>query len=172
MTAKVDAYLARHPEWAAPLAKLRGVLLDTGLVEAIKWGGPCYTFNGKNLIGLGAFKNHIALWFHQGALLKDETKRLVNAQEGTTRALRQWRFRQGERIPVRLIKSYVREAMALQAAGKKIRVRQNRPIVMPDELQALLAGDNELNTAFLSCSKSKQREYADYTRQAPSPSKQ
>jgi uncharacterized protein YdeI (YjbR/CyaY-like superfamily) len=44
---------------------------------------------GKNLLGIGAFKNHFGLWFFQGSLLKQNTKLLVNAQEGKTQAMRQ-----------------------------------------------------------------------------------
>lgn len=53
------------------------IVLSTQLQVAIKWGAPIYTFDGKNIVGLAAFKSHIALWFFQGALLKDRNKKLI-----------------------------------------------------------------------------------------------
>ncbi|MDT0687112.1 DUF1801 domain-containing protein [Autumnicola psychrophila] len=37
----------------------------------MKWGAPVYTLEGKNVIGLAAFKNHCAMWFFNGASLKE-----------------------------------------------------------------------------------------------------
>ena len=85
--ASVDDYIENHKEWAAALTKLRKVLNATELEETVKWGGPCYTIDGKNVVGMGAFSEHVALWFYQGVFLKDPDGVLINAQEGTTRAL-------------------------------------------------------------------------------------
>lgn len=41
------------------------------LVEAIKWGGPSCTLDNNILIILVGFKNHCAIWFHQGVFLED-----------------------------------------------------------------------------------------------------
>ncbi|MCH2234342.1 MAG: DUF1801 domain-containing protein [Crocinitomicaceae bacterium] len=57
----VVAYISAKPEWAKELTLLRDLLLDTELKETVKWGAPCYKINGKNLIGLAAFKNYAGL---------------------------------------------------------------------------------------------------------------
>ena len=67
-----EDFIAKHPQWAELLTELRAVLRSTGLEEAIKWGVPVYTLDGKNIVGMAAFKKHAALWFHQGALLEDK----------------------------------------------------------------------------------------------------
>ena len=85
----VDDYIAHHPEWETELKRLKAVLESTALHADIKWGAPCYTSNGKNVVGLMAFKSYFGLWFHQGVSLKDDAKVLINAQEGKTKALRQ-----------------------------------------------------------------------------------
>ena len=90
-SARVAAWLEKHQQWQAHLTKLRDILLSTELTETVKWGSPTYTLEGKNVISLAAFKNHCGLWFHQGVFLKDAGKKLVNAQDGKTKALRQWR---------------------------------------------------------------------------------
>ena len=91
----VADYIKKHPHWKEELTKLRDVFNSTELVEDVKWGAPAYVLNGKIVSGLGAFKNHIGIWFHQGVFLKDQQKQLVNAQDGKTKALRQWRFEIG-----------------------------------------------------------------------------
>ena len=93
---KVTRYIQQHSEWMVLLTEIREILKSTSLVEEIKWGAPAYTYNKKILVGLGAFKNHMGIWFHQGVLLKDTHKKLMNAQEGKTKALRQWRFDKGD----------------------------------------------------------------------------
>ena len=76
----VDEYLDRADEHRGALEKLRRILVASELEETVKWGGPCYTWNGKNVVGIGAFKSYFGLWFHQGALLKDDKKVLIAAQ--------------------------------------------------------------------------------------------
>ena len=61
--------------------------METELLETIKWGVPVYTLNDKNVLGMGAFKSYVGIWFFQGAFLDDPQKKLINAQEGKTKAL-------------------------------------------------------------------------------------
>ena len=103
----VDDYIDHAGQWQEELVRLREILCSTPLTEEVKWGGPCYTWNGKNIVGIGAFKSYFGLWFHQGALLKDDKKVLINAQEGKTRALRQWRMTSSADIKPGVIKRYV-----------------------------------------------------------------
>ena len=91
-TQSIEDYIFSTGAWAPILSFLRDIILQTQLEEHMKWGVPTYSFQGKNLVGIAAFKNHVSLWFHQGALLQDEQHKLMNAQEGVTKALRQWRF--------------------------------------------------------------------------------
>ncbi len=116
-----DEFIANFPEWENALVKLRSLLLTTELEEAIKWGAPVYTVNGKNVVGLGAFKFYVGLWFFQGGLLKDEKEKLINAQEGKTKAMRQWRFASEDEMEEQLILEYVAEAIQNQKDGKKIK---------------------------------------------------
>ena len=77
-----DSFIEENKEWQDILKRLREIVLNTALEEGIKWGFPVYTFSGKNVVGLGSFKSYAGLWFFQGGLLKDEHKKLINAQEG------------------------------------------------------------------------------------------
>ena len=107
----VDDYIDGNEMWPDELRRLREILLSTDLVEEVKWGAPCYTFNGKNIVGIGAFKSYFGLWFFKGAALKDEQKVLINAQPGKTKDLRQWRMTSAKEIKPSVIKRYVKGAM-------------------------------------------------------------
>ena len=162
----VDDYIASAPYWQDELRMLRGILRATVLDETLKWGAPCYTFAGKNVVGLGAFKSYVGLWFHQGALLSDPDGVLINAQAGRTRALRQWRFGSRREIKARRIKAYVNEAIELQRQGKRITPDRSRPVVVPAELKGALAKSKRAKAAFEKLTKGRRREYADYVGEA------
>ena len=161
-----DAYFAKESPWREELQAVRKALLATGLAEEIKWGSPFYTFEGKHIVGLTAFKNYFCLWFPQGALLKDDKKVLMNAQEGVTRAQRQWRMATAKDIKPAVIKAYVKEAVALAKEGKEIKPRRARPLVVPAELKAALAENKKAKTSFDAMTKTLRREYADYIAEA------
>ncbi len=163
--ASVEAYIKNHETWAPLLEKLRKVLVATELEETIKWGAPAYTLNGKIVVGMGAFKEYAGLWFHQGVFLSDPDKILINAQEGKTKALRQWRFASIREVKVAQVKEYVKEAIENQRQGKVVKADRNKPVTVPEELQAALT-KRKLTEAFAALTKGKQREFADYIVQA------
>jgi len=158
----VDDYIANASCWNDELARLRDTLRATPLNEEIKWGGPCYTYKGKNIVGIGGFKSYFGLWFHQGALLKDEKGVLINAQEGKTKALRQWRMASGNDVKPTVIKSYVKEAISLVDQGKEIKADRAAPIEVPDELQKAMRRHKGAIAAFKNLRRGLQREYTDY----------
>lgn len=163
----VDDFIASHPKWQEALEKLRAILISTGLEETIKWGAPCYTLEGKNIVGVGAFKAHFGLWFFQGALLTDSARVLVNAQEGKTRAMRQWRMTSAKDIKVRTIKSYIKEALENQRNGEAIKpVRAKTNLVLPPELVAAFKKNKKAASAFKTLSPGKQRDYAEHIAEA------
>ena len=82
-----EEFILSNPQWQEALILLRDIFLSTGMEETIKWGVPVYTFEGKNVAGMACFKSYIGIWFYQGALLADKAQKLVNAQEGITKAL-------------------------------------------------------------------------------------
>ncbi|HNU08653.1 MAG TPA: YdeI/OmpD-associated family protein [Pyrinomonadaceae bacterium] len=156
-----DDFFVNAVQYGEELGALREIALSTGLVETVKWGHPVYTFDGKNIVGLGGFKSYFGLWFFQGALLKDPAKRLVNAQEGVTTAQRQMRFSSAGEIDRGLIVSYIEEAVANERAGNKIKPR-SKPLVVPSELQAALDSDSSLASAFDGLGLTKKRDYCEY----------
>ncbi|HNP07299.1 MAG TPA: DUF1801 domain-containing protein [Cyclobacteriaceae bacterium] len=165
----VKHYIHNKKQWTNELVTLREILLSTGMKEEVKWGVPVYSYEGKNVAGIAAFKSYVGLWFYQGALLKGAKKKLVNAQEGKTKALRQWRFTSMKEIDEKLIRTYLKEAIQNVKAGKEIKPDRDKPIAIPKELSSHLKKTPSALKAFNLLSKGKQREYAEHIEEAAKP---
>jgi len=100
--------------------------------------------------------------FSRGALLSDDNKVLINAQEGKTRALRQWRITSVKEIEPTIIRRYVKEAISLIESGQEIKANRNAPLEVPTELQNTLRRTKGATAAFRELRPVLQREYADY----------
>ncbi|MAP55021.1 YdeI/OmpD-associated family protein [Altibacter sp.] len=159
---KIERYIEKHEKWTKQLEKLRDIFQQTELNEEVKWGSPTYTLNGKLVAGMAAFKNHYAIWFHQGVFLKDTHQKLVNAQEGVTKALRQWRFEAGDTIERHIVLQYLQEAIKNRIEGKEVKVERKKGVVIPPMLKETLNKNKELKEAFHALTPGKQREYAAY----------
>jgi uncharacterized protein YdeI (YjbR/CyaY-like superfamily) len=167
-TKSVKLYIDQHPQWQESLLILKELIDATELHENIKWGAPVYTLNNKNIVGIAAFKKYVGLWFHQGALLKDLEKKLINAQEGVTKALRQWRFSSAEEIVQNsnTIKTYLKEAIENHKQGKVIKPEKNKALIIPSELSDLFIKNKNVKDKFDLFSLSKQREFTQYISEA------
>lgn len=154
-------------QWAEELDLLKSIIAKTELEEMTKWGGPVYTINKKNVVGVGGFKSYVGIWFFNGVFLKDEKGLLVNANEGVTRALRQWRFTSKEEIVKneKLILQYIKEAIANEKAGIAIKPEKKEAIVS-ELLNAEFKTDKALAKAFEAFSPYKQREFLEYVETA------
>lgn len=164
----VDQYILTNEKWQHSLLALREILLSTELVEIVKWGSPVYTINEKNVIGLGAFKNYVSIWFFQGALLLDKNKKLINAQEGVTKALRQWRFVSEDEIleNIDIVKQYLEEAIVNQKMGKEVKIVKDFTLNIPHELMTILNSDSKIKRSFETFSIARRREFCKYIIQA------
>ncbi len=91
---------------------------------------------------------------------------LVNAREGKTRAMRQWRFANTRDIKPRFIREYVKESAELMRQGNGIRTHQQTELCMPEELDSALTHDGEANSAFGRLTPGRQREYAQFIAEA------
>ncbi|WP_400080306.1 YdeI family protein [Winogradskyella sp. R77965] len=163
----VEEYIEINQHYNDELTILRDILNSTELEETVKWSMPTYCLNGKNVLGIGAFKHHFCLWFHNGVFLKDQHNLLINAQENKTKALRQMRFETKADINKVAVLAYVKEAIENQRLGKEIKpTRKTKPVIIPDELKAALNSNTELKSAFKILTPSCQREYCEYITEA------
>ena len=159
MNPKVDAFLRKAKKWKEESEKLRMILLDCPLQEELKWGEPCYTFQGKNVVLIGGFKDYCTLLFFKGALLTDSRSILV--APGTLQAGRQIRFtRLREIVAIEtIIKTYVYEAIEVEKAGLKVKLKEHSEYTIPEELQKKLDKIPKLKTAFEALTPGRQRGY-------------
>jgi uncharacterized protein YdeI (YjbR/CyaY-like superfamily) len=147
--------------WEVELEILRSIIIQTQLVATNKWGGEVYTHNNKNIIGIGGFKNFFTIWFFNGVFLKDELKVLVNANEGVTKGLRQWRFTTKDEINEKHILAYINEAIANEEKGLSIQP-EKRELFPSDFFASELKNHKSFAAAFQKLTPFKQREYIEY----------
>lgn len=159
---KIEAYFSRESPFKEGIQKLREIILSTELNENLKWGAPVYTLEGKNVLGIMAFKNHFGIWFFQGVFLSDPKKVLENAQEGKTKAMRHWKLRSNDEINERDIMHYVQEAISNQKKGLVVKPSKKAYTANAPELNIYLDEHPAINQAFKELSKSKQNEYHEY----------
>lgn len=147
--------------WEEELGLLREIIQKTELTETKKWGGEVYTINNKNVLGIGGFKNFFTIWFWNGVFLKDEAKVLVNANEGVTKGLRQWRFTSKDEINEKLILHYINEAIENEKAGLSIKP-EKKEAMKCNYFDNKLNCDKDLKNAFEKFSPYKQKEFWEY----------
>ena len=159
MNPKVDAILRKAKKWQEESKKLRMILLDCPLTEELKWGKPCYTFQGKNVVLIGGFKEYCSLLFFKGALLGDPRGILVTP--GKLQAGRQIRFTslQGIVAMETILKTYIYQAIDVEKSGLKVKLRKHSDYVIPEELQKKLDEIPALKTAFEALTPGRQRAY-------------
>src|SRR6478672_353581 len=146
---KVDAYLRRTKKWREEFEKLRMIILACGLIEELKWGCPCYTFEKRNVVLIHGFKEYCALLFFKGALLKDPNDILIQ-QTKNVQSARQIRFTNVREIVKMkaILKAYIREASEVEKAGLKVNLKKTTDFKMPEEFQKKLAKMPRLKKAF------------------------
>lgn len=147
--------------WVPELDFLRKLLLETGLIEEIKWGVPVYTLKGKNVVTVNALKESANIGFFKGVLLSDKYK--ILQQQGNLQSDRIIKFKHLSEIEkIRdVLRQYIQEAIAIEETGQKVTFRKN-PEPMPEELLRIFDGDAEFKTAFYSLSPGRQRSYIIY----------
>lgn len=155
---RVDAFVSRAQAWRGEIEKLRSILLDCGLEEELKWGKPCFSLEGKNVAIIQPFKAHCALMFFKGALLQDAHGLLRSQGENTQSAMR-LEFTSEAEIKKSVVKSYVKQAIAVEEAGVSVDFKAKRELELPEELTQMLQKDRKLAKAFHSLTPGRQRGY-------------
>jgi uncharacterized protein YdeI (YjbR/CyaY-like superfamily) len=151
--------MAYRERWKAEIVAMQRVLADLAMKEERKWGKPTYTMDGKNIVILHGFKEYFGLGFFQGALLKDPEKLLV--QLGQVHAGRVMKFTSAKDIAAKAatIKAYVREAIAVEKAGLRMKPRRTSDFPVPEELSERFRTDPRFKRAFEALTPGRQRSY-------------
>lgn len=170
MNPKVDWFFSKDTKWQKEYKQLRTIILDCGLNEEVKWGCPCYTFEKKNIVLIHGFKEYCALLFFKGALLNDPNGILIQQTENVQSA-RQVRFTNAREIVKmeRSVKTYIYEAIEVEKAGLKVKLKKTSEYKIPEEFQKKLDKMPALKKAFDALTPGRQRAYIFYFSQAKQP---
>ena len=170
MNPKVDFYFSKNEKWQKEIEKLRTIVLDCGLAEELKWGCPCYTFEETNVVLIHVFKEYCALLFFKGALLNDANGILIQQTENV-QAARQIRFTGVKEIVEMkaILKAYIYEAIEVEKAGLKVKLKKTSDFAIPEEFQKKLDKRPALKKAFAALTPGRQRAYIFYFSAAKQP---
>lgn len=146
--------------WDRGLEQLRHICLDSGLLETVKWGHPCYMHENRNVAGIGAFRGDFRIRFFDAALMKDP-EGILEKQGPNTRHPDMVSFTDSDQV-VELeptIRLYLKEAMGYATEGLKPS-KEKREVDLPDELVEAFDADPELAEAFRKLTPGRQKSYA------------
>ncbi len=160
MNPKVNFFFENAGQWQEEFEKLRAIALSTELVEDLKWGCPCYTYEGKNIFLIHGFKEYCALLFFKGALMKDPDNILIQ-QSKNVQAARQIRFTEVAQINdlEEVIRSYMFQAVEIEESGAKVEMKKTKEFEMAEEFQEKLDQNPALHEAFKALTPGRQRAY-------------
>src|SRR5205814_7179531 len=167
MNPEVDFYFDKEKKWQKEIEQLRTIILDCGLTEELKWGCPCYTFQESNIVLIHVFKEYCALLFFKGALLNDANGILIQ-QTKNVQSARQVRFANLQDIVKMepILKTYIYEAIEVERAGLKVKLKKTSNFKIPGEFQKKLDKSSALKKAFDALTPGRQRAYIFYFSQA------
>jgi len=160
MNPKVDFFFNKAKKWGEEYEKLRGIALECGLTEELKWGCPCYALDKKNVVLIHGFKEYCAYLFFKGALMKD-THHLLIQQTENVQVARQIRFTNAREIAgmKNVLKAYIYQAIEVEKAGLKPVLKKTSEYNMPVEFRNKLNAMPELKKAFAGLTPGRQRGY-------------
>lgn len=163
MNAKVDTYINGLKKWKQEAQLLREILLTTDLEEEFKWSRPCYTYNGKNIVGIATLKENCALNIFNGASLTDPNGILIIPGEHTQSG-RWMKFDSIANINkyTKLIKAFIKEAIELEQNGVKPIKSIPATLPLPVELENIFKKEAKLKKAFNALTPGRQRAYLIY----------
>lgn len=163
MNPKVDSIIDKEEKWQKEFEKLREIVLDCPLDEDLKWGCPCYSYQGGNVVLIHGFKDYCALLLFKGALLGDPEGILIQQTEHVQSA-RQIRFTSLKQITgmARVLKAYIYEAIEVEKAGLKVKMKKTADYPVPEEFQVKLDKMPALRKAFEALTPGRQRGYIFY----------
>ncbi len=148
--------------WEKEIDVVSTIFKEEGMQPQKKWGANIFYHNNEMVVACGGFKKYFSIWFYKGVFLKDEAKKLINAQEGKTKGLRQWRFTSIDEIDVELIRAYVKEAMYIAEQNLKLPELETNTPTNSLLFEEYLSKDETLKKQFELLTPYKQKEYIEY----------
>lgn len=152
--------------WNAELRALRDIILKIDVTEERKWGVPCYTNNGKNIVLLSALKESATISFLKGSLI-DDVHGVLMAPGKNSQSARYMKFTSVQEIKKAkpIIIDYIQQALEIEKTGKKVVFKKDDDPI-PEELSESFAKQPSLKTAFYALTPGRRRGYLLYFNQA------
>lgn len=161
MDEKIEQYFYQKtiPEFQQLAIVLHEIILaaNPSITASLKWQMPAYDYKGL-LIGLGAFKNKVTLFFHRGAEMPDPKGLFVGQERNKT--MRSIQFTSFDDITDD-IEVYIQNAIKVNESGKvKVKKLTPKPLPeMPYEFEELLNENLRAKSFYNSLNKTRKREY-------------
>jgi len=148
-----------HP-WSKELEQLRQLMLDSGLVEGIKWGVPCYCLDGKNIAVVAALKDFCSLSFFQGAGSNDPHG-ILEKPGPNSQAARLVKITSCSQIKTLrpALVALISQAIELQGTGFQSPKQTSDTMERPKELLDAFSKEPDFQRAFEALTPGRQRGY-------------
>ncbi len=162
---RIDAYIAKSPEYARPILKhirelVHAVVPD--VEETIKWSHCAFDYCGKGMCMMAAFKNYAIITFWKGKIMADPAGILQLDERDAVGHL--GLFKMLKDMPSdKLVKQYIKEAARLNKEGIKLppkAKKEKEELVIPAELTKALSKNKKAQKIFDAASYSFKKEYA------------
>lgn len=165
---RVDAYIAARAEFAQPILswiRERVHAACPEVAESVKWSMPAFTYQGRPLAHMAAFKAHatFGFWYRDAMATGKEGEAM--GQYGRIESL--------EDLPAaEAFEAQVREAAGRIESGERL-MRTARPpkpeAEVPADLAEGLAGDPQAAATFEGFPPGARREYCEWVVEAKRP---
>jgi hypothetical protein len=170
VTEQINLYIAEQPEWQRKLlVRARQIIhaVDPQVEETWKWNSPHFDHKGI-MIGLQAFKEHIAVWFHKGSLIKDPKKLFEALPKGEEKGMRSYKLFEGDTLNEAAFTELVKQAVALNEKGTKLTAAKpaRKALVVPDDLEQVLHKDPTAWANWEAFPYSHKKEYIEWVTDA------
>lgn len=171
---RVDAYIAKSKDFAKPILNhLREVVHRAcpDVEETMKWSFPHFDYKGEMMFSMAAFKEHMAMGFWKGSIMKDPDKILDKDRE---QAMGHFgRITAMKDLPSdKILTKYIKEAMRLNDEGIKLPVKkkasekEKKEFVVPDYFLKALSKNKAAKKVFDGFSYSKKKDYVEWLTEA------
>jgi len=164
---RVDDYIAKQADFARPILehireRMHGAC--PGVEESIKWGMPAFSYNGKPMAGMAAFKAHATLGFWWRGERDAEAKAGAMGDYGRIASL-------ADLPDDAALADRIHAVMAqIDAGAKTVRTKTEKPdIAMPKDFISALAANPAAQATYDGFPPSCRREYLDWVTEAKRP---
>ncbi len=169
----IDAYIAKSAGFAKPILEhLRELIHSTcpDVEEKMKWSMPFFDYKGEMMCHMASFKQHCALGFWKGSIMKDPVLRETAASESAMGHLGKITSLK-DLPPDKKIISWIKEAMLLNDNGIKLPPKPKaapgpKEPDIPDYFSKALSKNKKAKTVFDAFAPGKRKEYVAWLTEA------